>query len=470
MKTQILTLTLFLIISCLHAQDWSLLSQGDTLNFQIEKEEFIGTSVWIDSIRSDMDSTTYFLNRIVSPSGTELKRNQAQFLGQAIVQVHEQFILKATPEVHLYPMAPVGFVWMYDPLNNIFGEITTIEEELLFGQMDSVKTIVLSNAETIKISKSHGIIQFPSSTANEYYDLVGVEHLGLGNTIPKFEEIYSFNVGDVFEHDYYVGGVANGYTSSKVKKTITSKTVSNGRVSYEYTYKEIFEIKQGSSDPAFAYYAGNGEEEYVDSMEHFSNVFNHRLITNAVDLNFTDGEDNWTVSSFYLDENDVFSKQIGGVGVTWAYEVNPDLEELIPLDGVPFTFYKRYQVGLGDTYVLHYFEHSDTKELRGYIKGQDTVGTITPDYLFDPLSLSGLEDLEATIFPNPTSGQISIELTAPAGYENQLLIQNISGEILLQEKLNSKTANIDVSRFPSGMYFVSLENEKGRMMKKIIKE
>ncbi len=74
------------------------------------------------------------------------------------------------------------------------------------------------------------------------------------------------------------------------------------------------------------------------------------------------------------------------------------------------------------------------------------------------------------IYPNPTTNQITIEFNT--SQQNALIeVRNVLGEILYSEKLKSNTLSqsINVSEFSNGVYFVTLQNDKQKIVSKFIK-
>lgn len=71
--------------------------------------------------------------------------------------------------------------------------------------------------------------------------------------------------------------------------------------------------------------------------------------------------------------------------------------------------------------------------------------------------------IEATIFPNPTSNQVTIESSIIL--ENVIIqIVDINGKILLNQKINEfKTYTVDCSNWSSGVYLISLADSKSSL-------
>jgi hypothetical protein len=73
------------------------------------------------------------------------------------------------------------------------------------------------------------------------------------------------------------------------------------------------------------------------------------------------------------------------------------------------------------------------------------------------------------IYPNPTTGIITIELSQTAK-ESVLAIININGQELLKHQLKANKTQIDISNLKSGIYFAKLTNENTVEVRKIVKE
>lgn len=74
----------------------------------------------------------------------------------------------------------------------------------------------------------------------------------------------------------------------------------------------------------------------------------------------------------------------------------------------------------------------------------------------------------ASIFPNPTATTFSIQLPKTFGTLDKLEIFNTIGKMVGWYK---KTENIDISGYPSGLYYIVVTGEGGeRITGKVVKE
>ena len=77
------------------------------------------------------------------------------------------------------------------------------------------------------------------------------------------------------------------------------------------------------------------------------------------------------------------------------------------------------------------------------------------------------------IYPNPSDGNIKLSWNASGTQKMQLSITNDIGAIIYSENFlmnSSSEKQIDLSGYPAGIYFVSLQNGNGKIVKKIIVE
>ncbi|MEO5564998.1 MAG: reprolysin-like metallopeptidase [Chitinophagaceae bacterium] len=74
------------------------------------------------------------------------------------------------------------------------------------------------------------------------------------------------------------------------------------------------------------------------------------------------------------------------------------------------------------------------------------------------------------VFPNPSSRSIKVNLTGIEG-KSEIIVTDINGKVVLRKQVSSVTSVLDISRFASGLYLVSVKNNgKEVSSTKIIKE
>ena len=74
-------------------------------------------------------------------------------------------------------------------------------------------------------------------------------------------------------------------------------------------------------------------------------------------------------------------------------------------------------------------------------------------------------EYEIEIFPNPTSGLVTINIPQ----ESTLKIFNVIGDLIDQINLKNDINNVDISEFSDGIYYFEIYKDKLIFTKKIIK-
>ncbi len=94
----------------------------------------------------------------------------------------------------------------------------------------------------------------------------------------------------------------------------------------------------------------------------------------------------------------------------------------------------------------------------------------------DPLSglLSGKPlDAEVSVFPNPASDFVSVEIKAPQAADFLLLVNDAQGRLVERrvfEKTNTVSASLDVRSLPAGVYTLTLSTRDGMSARQFVKQ
>lgn len=103
-----------------------------------------------------------------------------------------------------------------------------------------------------------------------------------------------------------------------------------------------------------------------------------------------------------------------------------------------------------------------------------TKQTISNDMLnrkssFEQLR-GNIEDFTFNIYPNPTNGKFNIDFEESS--VQQITVTDALGKIVLENKTdaNSTNACLDLSEYPSGVYFIKINAGEKTIMKKIVKD
>ncbi|MCX6292384.1 MAG: T9SS type A sorting domain-containing protein [Bacteroidetes bacterium] len=76
-------------------------------------------------------------------------------------------------------------------------------------------------------------------------------------------------------------------------------------------------------------------------------------------------------------------------------------------------------------------------------------------------------DNNVIVFPNPSSGKITIESNTPGGYFE---LHDISGKLLMKDVLTASKFEMDISRLNSGLYYLTLYQKDKQIHRKILKD
>ena len=106
--------------------------------------------------------------------------------------------------------------------------------------------------------------------------------------------------------------------------------------------------------------------------------------------------------------------------------------------------------------------------------GRYPNGTGSFQYLYPTFNASnialGIQENQLNnqfkVFPNPTTGQITIE----AKDIKTITILNITGKILETKQINHSVTTIDLSNFPNGIYFIRVQTKASSGIVKVVKE
>lgn len=100
----------------------------------------------------------------------------------------------------------------------------------------------------------------------------------------------------------------------------------------------------------------------------------------------------------------------------------------------------------------------------GLLLKWDKTIPLTSVLSIDDISSSGNQTL---IFPNPANEYFTVQLSEKS-FSSEITITNIMGEIVLQEGINSNSATIPISEYPSGVYIITVTENNQKIVRKLI--
>lgn len=437
-------------------------------------------NIFVDSITAMSGNTTqYALNTVfdrqMPENGQYQIIHQPQFLQKEMwVQNDTFFFQNPAATKMILSQAQIGQTWIFDAAQNITANVVDIQVTTTFGQADSLKIIVLNTNDTLILSKEFGIIRFPFAYNSPYfYQLVGINDLHLGTTVPMFEDIFNFEVGDMFE--YYIDG--SNYDDI-LKYSISTKLYSNDTFYYNivglrkmivpgsgFNYDSITEVLTYTKNtyPKLDIY---NYDKYVYLR---INPIDYFAITNLIDSTFLGyptvmrQPKRYAMDCSYTgipSNTDTLCDALIGGGPTLFSE-----------------FYRDFTVGKGLGYVYRTEISASggwwsgyTQQLVAFRKNGITYGTFTPDSLL----IAGIENSKNSsfyqVFPNPTMANITLLFNKIDNYTGE--IYNVLGKNMNSFFMeNNKEQIIDLQDFPAGIYYLEVVNSKGkRSIEKVIKQ
>lgn len=193
MKTRfILFLFALGIQQVMFSQNWKVFNNNYRYNYKFDNSSVVSQVIFADSVKNVGGLTTSYLNRIavkcfgncptmtLSPTnlGNVYISNMPQFMQRSIIEHNNGwFSLQDTAKLVIQPNIQVNQTWLFDSINNVNATCFSATTKNLFGSTDSIKTILIGGIDTLVLSKSFGLIQYPQLyNQNKYYRLVGIEN------------------------------------------------------------------------------------------------------------------------------------------------------------------------------------------------------------------------------------------------------------------------------------------------------
>ncbi|MFC1732499.1 T9SS type A sorting domain-containing protein [candidate division KSB1 bacterium] len=425
----------------------------------------------LNTIITPCDTCHSDLGGISNPNGDAFAlRNQPQFLQRKMMKLsNDVYYFYDTLKICIPAYAKLNDTWLFDSVMNLTATVLQIGQGMVLGNMDSVKTILLSNNDTLILSKNFGITLFPDFfLSGSYYLLVGVEGPDVGIVLPNFWEIYSYDSGDVFQYSRRWGGSSIwSINNDIIKLTIHSRTEKNDTLifkgneilttmrypptnPYDITYDTLIYQRTFKYINSKNHPANLSTGEYVDS---------HLIIKNIIRKD----SNNLYVKDFGCSNWNNCTKLFGEV------QGYPDiLRKMKNLSMFHGCFLEQLvltqHLGL-TTYFMSCFEHEDDFKLTGYVIDGDTVGTITPDDVMLSIRDKTNDTAEAfLVYPNPAKDYAKIVFNPPLKKSAMLELYDISGRIMQKKEISKGTGFyiLDILDIPEGMYFISVTGNKVR--------
>lgn len=476
---------IFILLSLsVQSQNWNVFNKGYRYNYHYNNAAIITNVLFVKTFSVSLGDTVYSMNNIAKETPSGLQTNLPQFLMKKIIKQADGIVrFEDTLNFKIVPTCTLNQTWVFSINPAVSATCIATETLSVFSVVDSVKTIVVNNADTIKLSKQFGLLQFPHLYGqNKYYRLTGIEKAGrydstsfYGERVPNAWDFYRFEVGDKRCIEYR-GEFNNGDVGECkfVTEHFNSKSLlSNG---YSYNIYQIGKITTGniywvsslctSSMCPFpstsVFYSLCPVVISTVITENYVNLHKDSIYENimypgmlAQDYGFSSRYTDYVVK-FGRDANGRFFKFFGKscnlLSFTDTTSVSSSTQT--PFYGVYFG------EGLGKTSDLPYiFEGSEYYCVTSFVKGTQTY--FNPFYTVNLIEKNQFSE-SPSIFPNPANSTIAISI------ENcKLFIYDVFGKAILIQEIESKR-NVDVSGLPNGIYFVEIHTDSGKYSQKLL--
>ena len=202
MRNSLRIVALLLIFIPAQAQNWNLFNKEYRYNYKFNNSQLVTNVLFADTVLLAGSDTIYNMNRIgvectgscptitaaLNPTVTYIVPNMPQFLQRTIRKYLNGIVMpKDTAKQVIIPTCSVTQTWLFDSILNINATCISALVQNVFGQNDSVKTIIVGGNDTLLLSKSFGILQFPLPYGqNKYYRLAGIERRNSYDQNPLF--------------------------------------------------------------------------------------------------------------------------------------------------------------------------------------------------------------------------------------------------------------------------------------------
>jgi hypothetical protein len=485
MRKHLFILT-FLISVISYGQNWNVFNKGYRYNYKFDNSALISNVLFADSVKQTGIDTTYFMNRVGVVVGNTLHINQPQFLMKKIFKMaNGEVQFQDTTTMSIIPSCSVSQSWTFGTSASLTATCVAISTVSIFNAIDSVKIIILSNNDSILLSKEFGMIQFPKLYTNFNYRLVGIENRASydsislsGEKVLNAWDIYKFNSGDKYRTRYTWDNVGtpwysgcSTYTVEIISRSITS----NG---YSYLLNGQNRSASGSSQFHKSFCDAASTSTYAPinpfSAQSYTNLNSGSLWANKMYPGMVVGEGTYNIVFFGVDNLGTFYKYFGppscsstltsfpGAGApggfalqTWSSTAltSPSFDHM--------SLY--YGEGLGMVSQRnHVFEHDDYYCKTSAVK--NGVEYFSP-WTIPPNDIGIKENSESYnlfLFPNPANSQIQLPI-----YYGQIKLYDCFGKLIMTERVEGKNY-LDIYNLPNGLYFIEIQTDSFKSSQKLI--
>ena len=464
------------------AQNWNVFNRGYRYNYRYNNAEIVTNVLFAKYVAMAGGDTVYHMNNIAGVESATVLPNFPQFLMKKIIkQTNGTVRFEDTLNFKIEPYCSLNQTWVFSTNPATSATCVATETVSVFSVIDSVKTIVVGNTDTIKLSKQFGLIQFPRLFGyNTYYKLTGIEKAGrydssafYGERVPNAWDFYRFEVNDkrcIDEKFQYGGGPHFQIGSCRyVTQHFNSKTILP--TGFSYSIYQIGTINTGYYSICSWSACPFPPTSYQYSMCAINSTVVNETYT---DLHKVDRLENYMYPGMFLpDFSSTYS--YGNSFVKFGKDVNGRFFKFCGVACNQLTFTVTaptstintalgvyYGDGLGKTSDLPYvFEGSGYYCINSFLKGSQTY--FNPFYTVNVKEERPL-NVTSAVYPNPGSQNIRFKISGPT----QIRMLNSLGKQVLEFEVMSDREEVSVSHLPEGIYLLELKNDMSIRTEKLI--
>ncbi|CAN5468715.1 hypothetical protein BH11BAC1_BH11BAC1_20270 [soil metagenome] len=392
------------------------------------------------------------------------------------------FFNNANDSIIIKTAASLNDTWRLFEMGNgdyISGAIDSIKFVPVLGIMDSVKNIKLTarnssgttiahniNGHYIKISKDHGLVTSVHlfSFPNEQYEysIIGLSNPALGLQNLTAREIFNLDTGDIFQYsDFEDHGLPN-YSQDYKELKVLNKSISANLDTFNYTFDRQYYHYYKYFNWDTSYFVHDTEmaviaistygtlNEFPNQVHQVNAWPNYGFTETIVDSTLYNLRRIKKLSDFFeLNLNDS----------CYTYPVG---HCIFPVDG--------YAEGLGHVSKLDWdggLWPCHDYHLVYFQKGAETWGT--PLDWPTILKIENNDLQNATIYPNPFTN--TIEIRNLPSLKTVITISDETGRTILnQTGFPDGVLTIPANSLSNGIYFLNVQNDRGSLHSKLIKQ
>jgi hypothetical protein len=470
---------LFLVSVC-SAQNWNVFNKTYRYNYKLNNSPVISNVLFVETVSLIASDTLYNMNPIGVVSGTVLLIGQPQFLRGNIVKKSDGSVkFQAPGNITILPTCTLNQTWLYDATLNYSATCVGISTVSIFSTIDSVRTIIVNNTDSVLLSKQFGLIKYPFQYAqNQYYRLVGIERAASydsvalhGEKVPNAWDFYKFNVGDKWCRNnvgYNQPNTTPYYFCISSTIIVNSRTITSNGYIYNVTNTTVSHYSGapcGALAPTIT--TGASNLTYTDNTQ--ASLIENKMYPNMAFTPSVAYSGFKVLGHLGTDNSGNIYKYYGvpNCGFTMNNFVASDPSHALYGNDPPPANYPLYtdgnlsyseswctSFGLVSSNML-LFEAAGDDCLNCFVRNNVLiVGT--------GLAVNAIHE-EKTIFPNPGNSSIKINFAGA----KQLKIYNNLGTLVRNETIIDKD-ELDISGLPNGLYFLEIQTDSFESTQKLI--